>query len=306
MQLTKEKRETEMNSKLNFKIAGLVICCVNVQNDEISQEQPYTDFLTDQEQPEDILIRYRVCAEFPEPDGCLCYADRRSRVYESCGRISRYAGNYNRINDLRGAVSCLQYSEADRQHYELLLKRENSLTMRMLFRGMGLDFLMALNRRIILHSSYIAWKGKGIVFSAPSGTGKSTQAELWRRHRPGTEIINGDRSILTCERGVPEVYGLPLCGSSGIAVNKSFPLGAVVVLRQAKTNTARRLGVREAVSLIYSECGLSLWDRDAAANVLDVVSEIAESVPVYCLSCLPHSSAVDAMERALRKDFYDV
>lgn len=158
----------------------------------------------------------------------------------------------------------------------------------------------------ILHSSYIAWKGKGIVFSAPSGTGKSTQAELWRKHRPGTEIINGDRSILTCERGIPEVYGLPLCGSSEIAVNKRFPLGAVVVLRQAKTNTVRRLGVREAVSLIYSECGLSLWDRDAAANVLDVVSEIAESVPVYCLSCLPHSSAVDAMERALREDFYDV
>lgn len=295
-----------MNSKLNFKIAGLIIRCVNVQNDEIPQEQPYTDFLTDPAEREDILIRYRVCAEFPEPEGRLCYEDGRNRVYESSGQISRYAGNYNKINDLRGAVSCLQYRAANRQRYELLLKKERGLTMRMLFRGMGLEFLMAVNRRIILHSSYIAWKGKGIVFSAPSGTGKSTQAELWRKHRPGTEIINGDRSILTCERGIPEVYGLPLCGSSGIAVNKSFPLGAVVVLRQAKTNTVRRLGVREAVSLIYSECGRSLWDRDAAANVLDVVSEIAESVPVYCLSCLPHSSAVDAMERALREDFYDV
>ena len=295
-----------MNSKLNFKIAGLVIQCDSVQNELIYMEQPYTDFLTDPAEQADILIRYRVCAEFPQADGHLCYEDRRNRVYESCGRLRCYAGNYNKISDFRGAISCLQYRETDRNHYELLLKKESSLTMRMLFRGMGLEFLMALNRRVILHSSYIAWKGKGIVFSAPSGTGKSTQAELWRKHRPGTEIINGDRSILTCERGIPEVYGLPLCGSSGIAVNKSFPLGAVVVLRQAKTNTVRRLGVREAVSLIYSECGRSLWDRDAAANVLDVVSEIAESVPVYCLSCLPHSSAVDAMERALREDFYDV
>lgn len=295
-----------MNSKLNFKIAGLVIQCDSVQNELIYMEQPYTDFLTDPAEQADILIRYRVCAEFPQADGHLCYEDRRNRVYESCGRLRCYAGNYNKISDFRGAISCLQYRETDRNHYELLLKKESSLTMRMLFRGMGLEFLMALNRRVILHSSYIAWKGKGIVFSAPSGTGKSTQAELWRKHRPGTEIINGDRSILTCERGIPEVYGLPLCGSSGIAVNKSFPLGAVVVLRQAKTNTVRRVGVREAVSLIYSECGLSLWDRDAAANVLDVVSEIAESVPVYCLSCLPHSSAVDVMERALREDFYDV
>ena len=295
-----------MNSKLNFKIAGLVIQCDSVQNELIYMEQPYTDFLTDPAEQADILIRYRVCAEFPQADGHLCYEDRRNRVYESCGRLRCYAGNYNKISDFRGAISCLQYRETDRNHYELLLKKESSLTMRMLFRGMGLEFLMALNRRVILHSSYIAWKGKGIVFSAPSGTGKSTQAELWRKHRPGTEIINGDRSILTCERGIPEVYGLPLCGSSGIAVNKSFPLGAVVVLRQAKTNTVRRVGVREAVSLIYSECGLSLWDRDAAANVLDVVSEIAESVPVYCLSCLPHSSAVDEMERALKREFCDM
>ena len=61
-----------MNSKLNFKIAGLIIRCVNVQNDEIPQEQPYTDFLTDPAEREEILIRERVCADFPETEGRLC------------------------------------------------------------------------------------------------------------------------------------------------------------------------------------------------------------------------------------------
>ena len=44
---------------------------------------------------------------------------------------------------------------------------------------MGLEHLLATQRAVILHSAYIDYKGKAILFSAPSGTGKSTQAELW-------------------------------------------------------------------------------------------------------------------------------
>lgn len=294
-----------MNAQLNFKVAGLVIHCDQAAGKGVILEQPYTDFLINPAERADIRIRYCVCADLPEPKGRLIYEDRKNRVYERGGEISRYTGNFNRIKELRAAGSCLRYGETDKRNCELLMKNQDGLTAHSLFRSMGLEFLMALNRRIILHSSFIVWEGKGIVFSAPSGTGKSTQAELWRRYRPGTEIINGDRSILTCVGGTAQVHGLPLCGSSGIAGNGSFPLEAVVVLRQAKTNTVRRVGVREAVSLIYSECGLSLWDREASMNVLDVVSEIAETIPVYCLSCIPHSSAVDVMERELKEQGND-
>ena len=47
----------------------------------------------------------------------------------------------------------------------------------------GLEALLHQNRGLLLHASFIRWQGSGILFSAPSGTGKSTQANLWVQHQ---------------------------------------------------------------------------------------------------------------------------
>ena len=51
------------------------------------------------------------------------------------------------------------------------------------------------NRIIHLHSSYIIYHDKAILFTGPSGIGKTTQAELWRDYQ-GAEIINGDVTLI--------------------------------------------------------------------------------------------------------------
>lgn len=86
--------------------------------------------------------------------------------------------------------------------------------------------LFALERRMlqkdsfILHSAYIRHRGRAILFSAPSGTGKSTQASLWAQYA-GAEIINGDRALLQKVQdcwmarglaGLRHVGHLPKCG----------------------------------------------------------------------------------------------
>lgn len=60
---------------------------------------------------------------------------------------------------------------------------------------LGLERLLLSRQGLLLHASFIRWQDRGILFSAPSGTGKSTQADLWVRHR-GAEVINGDRAAL--------------------------------------------------------------------------------------------------------------
>ena len=92
----------------------------------------------------------------------------------------------------------------------------------------------------LLHTSFIKWQGKAILFTAPSGTGKSTQADLWRRIE-GAEIINGDRAVLRKEGGIWKAWGLPYAGSSRIFRNESAPVGAIVVLRKNDRNELRRL-----------------------------------------------------------------
>ena len=49
--------------------------------------------------------------------------------------------------------------------------------------------LLALERRLVkkdsmvLHCAYVEYKGEAVLFSAPSETGKTTQANLWEKYR---------------------------------------------------------------------------------------------------------------------------
>lgn len=152
----------------------------------------------------------------------------------------------------------------------------------------------------VFHSSFIAWNGNGILFTAPSGTGKSTQADLWRNLR-GAEILNGDRSAIRFVNGKAIAEGVPFSGSSQICVNRSLPLAAVVYLSQAPETSIRKLRGYEAFFRIWEGCSINTWDAEDMRLVSDTVQKVAAAVPVYHLACTPDESAVIALERLLRE-----
>ena len=151
---------------------------------------------------------------------------------------------------------------------------------------------------ISLHSSFITHRGQAILFSAPSGTGKSTQAALWEQHAHA-EQINGDRSVIRCVDGVWTAFGFPFAGSSGIYKNKSAPIRAIVVLRQAKDNTIERLGASEAFRLLYSETAIQRWNTQGHAAAVDLLIRLSAAVPVYRLCCTPDARAVELLQQTL-------
>lgn len=153
---------------------------------------------------------------------------------------------------------------------------------------------------LILHASYIIWNGCGILFTAPSGTGKSTQAGLWEKYR-GAEIINGDRAVIRKWEGRQRAYSLPFSGTSGICRNVSCPLQAIVVLGQAKTNILRYLSDSEAVKYLYSQCAVNRWNGAEVSLVMDLLQKLVREVPVLRLDCLPDESAVEVLEKCLKK-----
>ena len=154
---------------------------------------------------------------------------------------------------------------------------------------------------LILHASLIRYGGKGIIFSAPSGTGKSTQAELWERYE-GAEVLNGDRAALRKFDGSWQAYGLPYAGTSGIYRNESAPLRAIVILRQADENHICRIKGAEAFRFLYPETMIHRWDpqyeRKASALLLDVLAE----VPVFLLECRPDREAVTLLRNILETE----
>lgn len=150
-----------------------------------------------------------------------------------------------------------------------------------------------------LHASHIQTGGKAILFTAPCGVGKSTQADLWQRHR-GAETINGDKALLLCGNTPIHASGLPYSGSSDICKNAAAPIQAIVVLEQGKENVLTRLTGGKAVIRLMTGVICQPWHEQDREQALSLAIRTVEKVPVFLLSCLPDESAVLCLERALQ------
>ncbi len=153
----------------------------------------------------------------------------------------------------------------------------------------------------VIHASYIAYKGKGILFTAPSQTGKSTQAELWRNHA-GAEILNGDRALLFCKDGSWFTGGYIACGSSGVCRNSCLPLGAVVLLAQGAENVIRPATHKERIHSLLSATETFHWSTEDLDLALDLAGRMAVELPIFHLSCRPDEDAVRTLQRCLEAE----
>ena len=152
---------------------------------------------------------------------------------------------------------------------------------------------------LMLHCALIEQEGRGIAFSAPSQTGKSTQAALWEKYK-GAQIINGDRAILRQIDGSIYIYGSPYAGSSNLFINKKIPLHAIIMLEQAKENTIKPIPQDEALGLFISQSSLPLWQPELFEMGLHTLEEIITKIPMYLLSCLPDEGAVECAYECLK------
>lgn len=176
----------------------------------------------------------------------------------------------------------------------------DAMSAKVVLNAIGAEHLIAQNGGFVFHSSYIAHKGGAILFSAPSGTGKSTQAELWRTLR-GAEVINGDRSAVCIREGQAVACGIPFAGSSQICRNAILPLKAIVYLAQAPETSIRKLRGAEAFRRVWEGVSVNTWDKDDVGKVMDAVQQTVMGVPVYYLSCTPDERAITALERMLEQ-----
>ena len=165
--------------------------------------------------------------------------------------------------------------------------------------SVSLSQLLLPFRVLLFHASYISYKNKAILFSAPCGTGKSTQAELWRIHKDA-EIINGDKAGVSIDAEGINAHGLPFSGTSGICKNRSMPLSAIVILGQAKENRIRRLNGTEAIMCLIENIYLDFIAPGEMQSCVDLLIELLKKVPVYRLDCTPDEHAVEKLAKELK------
>lgn len=160
------------------------------------------------------------------------------------------------------------------------------------------SFLFLEKNGFILHSSFIIYKNSAILFSAPSGVGKSTQAELWEKHL-GAEVINGDRALLYKENGVYFASGVYTSGSSGICKNKKAPLRAVVLLEQGETCEIYKCSAREYIRRVIGESSYDVSRAYHQNKITQLAVDLLSEVEVLCYKCTLDLNSAECLENYL-------
>ena len=257
----------------------------------LAVEPQFIPFLTDGSAPWQERMTHSCVEEFPPAASLGEWCNGFCRGLLADGRSCTLCRLSDKAAPYMMAIDC---GPGDRHILIQRSSRELPLSMLKIFAGIELEALLLRHDALLLHSAFIRWRGKAILFSAPSGTGKSTQADLWVNCR-GAELLNGDRSALRKQNGSWHAFGLPFAGSSDVYIQDHAPIGAIVMLSQAKENALTRLSPVQALRRIYPEFTLHRWDPAFTDRGLNLILELLESVPVYHLACLPEESAVELL-----------
>lgn len=157
------------------------------------------------------------------------------------------------------------------------------------------DFIPEKNA-FLMHGAVLSWKGEGYMFTAPSGTGKSTHVALWKEYLGDeAEIINGDKPILKVDKDEVRIYGTPWAGKEHWQVNASVPLKGICILKRSKKNQLRRITAVEALSSLMQQVYYTS-NAKMAAKTMELLDIVFRRVPIYQLEC-------DISEEAFRCSF---
>jgi len=244
-------------------------------------------------------VRNYICEKNDNQDVVISYREDNSIIPPKCEIIKkdsfRYFGenenyyiNYDVLNE-NSYSALMEISKSGKEVHCSLYDVEDlggaSLSIRS-FNMIGevIKNIVILYNGLCIHSSSLSYMNNGVIFSAPSGTGKSTHTRLWQKVFDGVEIINDDMPIIRKIDGVWNLCGSPWSGKTEINTNKRVPLKAVVFLERGEKNEIEEIKAPECVFKIIGQTLLPTY-KELTKAVMANIASLVESVPVYRLKC---------------------
>lgn len=144
--------------------------------------------------------------------------------------------------------------------------------------------LIALEDIILFHGAAVEVDGKAYVFTAPSGTGKTTHISLWNQIlKDKMTIINGDKPLLKVSDTIT-VYGTPWDGKERQSTNSSAELAGICILKRGKENKIKRITPGEALGTLMSQTFKPVG-KENLKKVLENVLVLSGKVQLWQLEC---------------------
>lgn len=146
---------------------------------------------------------------------------------------------------------------------------------------------------MLMHCAAVAVDGEAYLFTALSGTGKTTHINLWReKFGDRFVVVNGDKPILRLREDKFFVCGTPWRGKENYGHNIVAPIKAICILKRGENNEIKKIPPHEAISTILTQT-LRTDDMVEMEKMLALTDKLLEKVPFYVLSCNMEKEAAD-------------
>ena len=153
---------------------------------------------------------------------------------------------------------------------------------------------------ILFHGSALMMDGEAYIFTARSGTGKSTHTALWRKvYGDRVTVINDDKPLLHIGEDKVTVFGTPWCGKHRLGENISAPLSAVCVLTRAKENSIKPISRTDALVQLLSQT-YRVRSGEGMTKLLSLLDRLLSLSGAYLLGCNMDDSAAEVSYNGMK------
>lgn len=136
---------------------------------------------------------------------------------------------------------------------------------------------------LLMHGAVVAVGDKAWLFTAPSGTGKTTHINLWLENIPGSYVVNGDKPLIRVENELT-VYGTPWAGKEGMNRNVGVKLCGIVILNRGLDNKIEQVPMTQVLPVLIQQ-SYRPREKDDLVKALGLLSRIGKQIPLYQLYC---------------------
>ena len=138
----------------------------------------------------------------------------------------------------------------------------------------------------MMHGAAVACDNRAYVFSAKSGTGKTTHVIQWLKHLPKAFIINGDKPVIAtnADGNRVEACGSPWGGKENYYTNAIVPLQSIVLMERAEENHMERISFAEAFPALLQQVYLP-DDEEKMRKTLRLMQRLNPAVSFWRFQC---------------------
>ena len=141
---------------------------------------------------------------------------------------------------------------------------------------------------VLMHGSVVAVDGVAYLFTAKSGTGKSTHTKFWRElFGERAVMVNDDKPLLKLTEDGVLACGTPWDGKHRLSTNVCLPLKAICILERGETDEIHRISAQEALPMVFQQT----YRPKKLAKYMEIIDKLMQRVEFYRLKCTTSPNA---------------